>query len=203
VLRASLTCEALAAKVPDRPMKPGYWIPGLVLGALGAILAFALKSDHDLIGVRLRPLGVIVLVVGGLFLLWGLLRWWEARNPPARTAHTTTSQLEEIRSIGGLVAVAIGVGAVAALSVVVITTQTGLDNTSIVAISTSAFGVVSTVVGSFVGIKVGTDQAGKAIEEVKASGTAVGAMSAQLSVEQRAKAKQAAVDGTDIAAAAS
>ena len=173
-------------------MKARYWVPGILVGGAGAVLAFALEHDDSTIGIRLRPLGVVLLVIGGLFLLWGLVQWWAQRHPAPTGSRgaPSGSRAEEIKSIGGLVAVALGVGAIAALTIVIITTASGLEDTSIVAISTSAFGVVSTVVGAFVGIKVGSDQTGKAVEEVKASATAVGAATAQLTDTQRATMKK-------------
>jgi hypothetical protein len=163
------------------------------------MFAFALKNDDSVFDfVRLRPLGLILLVIGGLHLLWGAAQWRHDNPPTGRTDRGTgsTSRAEAIKSIGGLVAVAIGVGAVAALTIVAITTVADLDASSTVAISTSAFGVISAVVGAFMGIKIGTDQTGKAVDDTKAAAAVVGAASAQLTADQREQVKQDVADAT-------
>jgi hypothetical protein len=164
-----------------------FWIPGLALGGLGAILAFTLEGgDRSILIIRVHPLGLILLVVGCLFLLWGLLQWWLARRPPPTNgADGTGSRIAAIRQIGGLTAVAIGVGAVAALTIVALTAAPDLSETSTVAISTSAFGVISTVVGAFMGIKIGTDQTGKAIDDSKAAAATVALATRDLTDDEK------------------
>ena len=185
------------------PVKEKHWIPGLLVGGVGAVLAFALENDDALVGIRERPLGVVLFVFGGLFLAWGFLQWLAGRQAGRATGTGPRSSAEAIKSIGGLVAVAMGVGAVAAVTIVVITTVTSLDSASTVAIATSAFGVVSTVVGAFMGIKIGTDQTGKAVDEVKASAAALGAAATRLSAAQVEKLKQDVATATEIAHAVS
>lgn len=184
-------------------MKERHWIPGLTLGGLGALLAFALKNDEASLfdAVRLRPVGLILLVMGSLFLLWGFLAWI-AEYASYRSPNGTTSagsRADAIHSVGGLVAVAIGVGAVAALTIVVLTTVANLNSSSAVAVATSAFGVISAVVGAFIGIKIGTDQSGKGVEAGKAAAAALGASTAKLTPDQREAVKQDVKDATDIA----
>ena len=61
---------------------------------------------------------------------------------------------EQLRTITGLVAVVAGIIAVGALTVVTVKLLSGEENKeAIVAITTSAFGIVSTVVTAFLGIK--------------------------------------------------
>ena len=86
-------------------------------------------------------------------------------TPPAQTSpvSTGTGKAESLRTIAGLLAVAIGLTALALIALV------GMgfvktDNPSVVSISTSAFGVIGTVVGAYFGVKVGTDTTTKALE---------------------------------------
>ena len=61
---------------------------------------------------------------------------------------------DQLRTITGLVAVVAGIIAVGALTVVTVNLLSGEENKeAIVAITTSAFGIVSTVVTAFLGIK--------------------------------------------------
>ncbi len=182
-------------------MRKECWIPGLALGGLGALFAFALKHDSGVLDfVRLRPFGLVLLVIGALFLLWGFLEWRFSHRPPERRQDGSafSFRINEIRTIGGLVAVALGVGAVAALTIIAITTVSSLDATSTVALSTSAFGVISAVVGAFIGIKIGTDQADKAAGATTTAATAVGAATAQLNDAQKEKVKKDVADAAAI-----
>ncbi|HWG09647.1 MAG TPA: hypothetical protein VN672_11650 [Solirubrobacteraceae bacterium] len=66
---------------------------------------------------------------------------------------------ESIQSIGGLVAVVIGVLAIAGLAVATMAfIDSGRDANTMIPLTTSAFGVISAVVGAYLGIKIGTDQ---------------------------------------------
>jgi hypothetical protein len=69
-----------------------------------------------------------------------------------------------VKTIGGLVAVAVGVLAVGAIAIIAL-----IKNTSTAAtIASSAGGVIATIVGAFFGVKVGTDQSKTAIEGQRA-----------------------------------
>jgi hypothetical protein len=192
----------------------GRW---LLLMVIGAALALALKNNTALWGaIRLRPLGWVLLGAGALVLIWEL---WSTRqkkpSPPSQptgtpptspTSDVVSTRSKAIQNVGGLIAVAIGVVGVAAIAIVLITTVGGLAKESIVAVATSAFGVISTVVGAFVGIKIGTDQAGKAAEHVdKAAEETANAKAAataatlQLTDEQAELAKKAVGVAQDIA----
>jgi uncharacterized integral membrane protein len=66
---------------------------------------------------------------------------------------------ESIRAVGALIAVVIGVLAVTALAIATMAfIDSGKDANSEIPLATAAFGVISAVVGAFLGIKIGTDQ---------------------------------------------
>lgn len=174
-------------------MQKRYSITGLLLLAVGAILAFTLEGEHSIQGfIRVKPLGLVLLGFGALLLVCGLVQWRFSRSRSQTTTavSTASNQAEAIRSIGGLVAVAIGVGAVAALAIVIVTTVGGLEKTAVVSIATSAFGVISTVVGAYMGIKIGTDQTEQAVGGATAAAAAVGAATASLPQDIREKVNQ-------------
>lgn len=66
--------------------------------------------------------------------------------------------------MGGLVAVAIGVIAVAIIAIVALAQNTSTAST----IASSTAGVIATIVGAFFGVKVGSDQTKAAIDNTKA-----------------------------------
>jgi hypothetical protein len=64
-----------------------------------------------------------------------------------------------IQSIGGLVAVVVGVVAITALALSTMAfIGSDKDANTVVPLSTAAFGVISAIVGAYLGIKIGTDQ---------------------------------------------
>jgi hypothetical protein len=71
---------------------------------------------------------------------------------------------DQVKAVGGLVAVAIGVGAVAIIALVAILKDSGNGGT----IASAAGGVIATMVGAYFGVKVGTDQSKTAAENQKA-----------------------------------
>lgn len=72
---------------------------------------------------------------------------------------------ERVKVIGGLVAVGMGVIAVAVIAIVAI--AKGSD-TNAATIASSAGGVIATIVGAYFGVKAGTDQSKAAAENQKA-----------------------------------
>jgi hypothetical protein len=145
------------------------WIGGLFGCLVGAILAFTLRSDPALIGVRLKPLGLIVLALGAVLLGAAAMSYAGSRisggasnsgeggnaggSPPAAGISDNP-----IRAVGSLLGLVAGISAVVILGIVTLTKLDGGDKDSMVAIATSAFGVVSAIVGAFLGIKVTADQ---------------------------------------------
>lgn len=81
-------------------------------------------------------------------------------KPAARVdSKRTLPSADNIKTIGGLVAVAIGVLAITTLAIATMAfIDSGKDATTLVPLSTAAFGVISTLVGAYLGIKIGTDQ---------------------------------------------
>jgi hypothetical protein len=79
----------------------------------------------------------------------------------SQRAHKNTllPSAESIMSVGGLVSVVVGVAAITVLAVATMAfIDSGRDATILVPLSTSAFGVISAIVGAYLGIKIGTDQ---------------------------------------------
>lgn len=92
----------------------------------------------------------------------------EQRLPaPVREPSKTTSEAarnkilpsaESIQSAGALVSVVIGVLAITVLAIATMALiGSGKDATTLVPLSTAAFGVISAVIGAYLGIKIGTD----------------------------------------------
>jgi hypothetical protein len=88
-------------------------------------------------------------------------------DPPVgqRPATTGTEETwsDKVKTIGGLVAVAVGVFAVGVIAVIALIKNSDTAAT----IASSAGGVIATVVGAYFGVKVGTDQSKTAIEGQK------------------------------------
>lgn len=72
-----------------------------------------------------------------------------------------------IKAIGGLIAVVSGITAVTVLAVITLTQLDSTDKSSMVAIATSAFGVISAVVGAYLGIKITADHSANATADAK------------------------------------
>jgi hypothetical protein len=153
--------EEAVERAEKAAVRPKYWLVGGFLFALvGAVLAFALKdSDAAVLGVRLQPLGGVLFAVGALIIAAAAI------GSIGDGKGSAASNAEGIKSIGGLIAVVVGITAVTALTIV---TLTRLDNKdSAVAVTSSAFGIISAVVGAYLGIKISSDNAANADEEVK------------------------------------
>ncbi len=81
----------------------------------------------------------------------------DASQTPDKNKLLPTAQ--SIMSVGGLVSVIVGVTAITILAVATMAfIDSGRDATILVPLSTSAFGVISAIVGAYLGIKIGTDQ---------------------------------------------
>lgn len=79
---------------------------------------------------------------------------------------------ESIRTVGALVAVVIGVLAVTILAIVTMAfIDSGTNANTIIPLSTAAFGVISAIVGAYLGIKIGTDQSKDLAKEVSKAHT--------------------------------
>ncbi|HEX6152287.1 MAG TPA: hypothetical protein VFZ19_02090 [Solirubrobacterales bacterium] len=71
---------------------------------------------------------------------------------------------ERVKTIGGLVAVGMGVFAVAATAIVAI----AVDSEDAATIASAAGGVIATIVGAYFGVKAGNDRAKAAGDDQKA-----------------------------------
>jgi hypothetical protein len=131
----------------------------------GAMLAFALQ-DVDAGPLNLSALGD-VLLAAGVILAGGvavaLVRPAEDRNCRGRGSETS---IESLRAVTGLVVVITGIVAVGTLTIVAVSLLgVGKENKdATVAIVTSAFGIVSTVVTAFLGIKATANSSQKTVE---------------------------------------
>ena len=151
--------EEAAERAEKAVVRPRYWlIGGFSLAFVGAVLAFALKdSDAAVLGVRLQPLGGVLFAVGALIIAAAAI------GSIGDGKGGAGSSAESIKSIGGLIAVVVGIVAVTSLAIV---TLTRLDNkASAVAVTSSAFGIISAVVGAYLGIKISSDNTANSGEE--------------------------------------
>jgi hypothetical protein len=158
---------------------------GLLLAFVGAIGAFTLDGDRTIFdAIQVEPLGFVLLAFGAVFLVWGAAQWWFYFGPKATAKTGAADRAKAVQSIGGLIAVVFGVGAVAAVTIIIVTSIAGLEETGVVSISTSAFGVISTVTGAFIGIKIGTDQTQDAVKNAADAGAVAAAATATLNPDQ-------------------
>ena len=91
----------------------------------------------------------------------------------ANTGQGTPAQPSRLASVGGLVAVGLGVAAIfmlALAAVFLLAFKLSSPTDAVVAVATGAFGVIGSVVGAYFGVKVGTDQS-KPIAAAAASAT--------------------------------
>ncbi|HVY96177.1 MAG TPA: hypothetical protein VHA54_04375 [Solirubrobacterales bacterium] len=74
---------------------------------------------------------------------------------------------DRVKAVGGLIAVCFGIFAVTVLSVFTIIWIGSGNRDSIVAVSSSALGIISAMVGAYLGIKISAETNAKASEEAK------------------------------------
>jgi hypothetical protein len=98
----------------------------------------------------------------------------------------------KLKAIGGLIAVVVGIGAVTGLAIVTITRFGSGETESTVAITSSAFGIISAVVGAYLGIKITADTTARAGENVKKA--AVAEHEAHITREQVSAMEEKAVE---------
>ncbi len=153
--------EEAAKRAEKAAVGPKYWlISGFLFAFVGAVLAFALEeSDPSVLGVSLQPFGGVLFAAGVLMIAGAGIA------SIGGTAGGTSA--EGIKSVGGLIAVVVGITAVTALTIVTLT-QLGIGHKdSMVAVTSSAFGIISAVVGAYLGIKISSDNTINADEEAK------------------------------------
>lgn len=109
-------------------------------------------------------------------------------EPPAKADQPPeTTWSEKVKTIGGLVAVAVGVIVVGVIALVALVK----DSSTSATIASSAGGVIATIVGAYFGVKVGTDQAKSTLEGQQEE-------SAKLQKSQLAEAAKAQVYATHL-----
>lgn len=134
---------------------------GLLFALVGAVLVFALEeSDPSVLGVSLQPLGGVLFAAGVLLIACGAIG-------SIGKGDGGTTDSNSVKAVGGLIAVVTGITAVAALTVVTLTQLGTGDKDSMVAVTSSAFGIISAVVGAYLGIKITADTNEKASDEAK------------------------------------
>jgi hypothetical protein len=107
-----------------------------------------------------------------------------------------------IQSIGGLVAVVFGVSAITVLAIVtMVFVESGKDANTLIPLSTAAFGVISAIVGAYLGIKIGTDQTKTVAQDASQAHAKLSAMQGFVPAAQQQEAQRAATDAAAAAAA--
>lgn len=159
--------EDAAAKAERVAKLPKYWLlVGLLFAVVGAVLALALKSeDPSALGVRLEPLGGVLFALGVLMMAAAALSSVTGGGGGGGGGGSGGgTDPTSLKSIGGLIAVVTAITAVTALTIVTLT-QLGSNKDSIVAVTSSAFGIISAVVGAYLGIKITADTSAKSTEK--------------------------------------
>jgi hypothetical protein len=96
---------------------------------------------------------------------------------------------DSIKTIGALVVVAIGVLTITVLAIATMAfIASDRDGNTIVPLSTAAFGVISTIVGAYLGVKIGTDQTRTLAESANQAHARLGVMQAYVPEEKREEA---------------
>jgi hypothetical protein len=173
--QAAARAEEAAAKAEKAAVRGRYWlIAGLSFGLVGAVLAFALEeSGASVLGVSLRPLGGVLFAVGALLVAGAAI---------GSMGNGSAASSEGIKAVGGLIAVVVAITAVTALTIVTVTLlDTGDD--SIVALTSSALGIISAIVGAYLGIKITADTSARATNEAK--GAAIAGYAANVAKAER------------------
>ncbi|MGN6586132.1 MAG: hypothetical protein ACTHKT_01505 [Solirubrobacterales bacterium] len=162
----------------------------------GAILAFALNDpDASFLGFEPRSVGLVLLFAGTVLAGVAAIVSVDPFHRDSGKGQSATGgsvNTENLRAITGLIAVVSALVAVAALTVVTVQVLVGEQNEeSVVAVTTSAFGIVSAVVTAFLGIKATANAA--AMNEDKAEKATEARVRAEVSKEHH-EALVAAVD---------
>lgn len=162
---ATQEAEAAARKAEAAARRPSYLLgAGFMFALVGAVLAFALDDgDASVLGVSLEPLGGVLFAAGALLIVGGAVGSFRLSGDDGGGAPDANS----IKTIGGLLAVLGGITAVTALAIVTLAKLGSGNKESMVAVTSSAFGIISAVVGAYLGIKITADSASKTNQEAK------------------------------------
>jgi hypothetical protein len=152
-------------------VKGRQWVQvgALAAALVGAVLVFALDNESaSVIGVKLQPLGGVLLAAGLLIVVGTAITGMGGGGGGApATSSNSSTDVNSIKAVGGLIAVVCGTVLVASLAAFTITRLGSKEADSAVAIASSAFGVISAVVGAYLGIKITADTSARAGEEAK------------------------------------
>ncbi|HEV3323214.1 MAG TPA: hypothetical protein VG147_13615 [Solirubrobacteraceae bacterium] len=100
-----------------------------------------------------------------------------------------------IQSIGGLVAVVVGVLAVTVLAISTMAfIDSDKDANTVIPLSTAAFGVISAIVGAYLGIKIGTDQTKTLAQDASHAHARLAAVQGFVPADQQKAAQEAAAE---------
>jgi uncharacterized membrane protein YfcA len=142
----------------------------MAAGVVGAVLAFALEDDGaSAVGVDLQAFGLVLLAAALVLAAGSAVTMIEfgpraketTKGEEERERAKENTDVESLKVVTGLFAVVAGVVAVAALTVV----SAGLtDAESTVAVTTSALGIISTLVTAYLGIKATANTSNKAAD---------------------------------------
>jgi hypothetical protein len=158
---------------------------GATLAVAGGALAFALKDTGESFWIfELQALGGVLLAAGVLLTCGMAVMAMGDGNGDGGPGQGNGPDHRTVKTLGGLIAVVVGVGAVALLAIVTITRSGENDG---VAIASSAFGVISALVGAYLGIKVSTDTNEKAAEQVEKSVGEAAVARQEVAAKERAK----------------
>jgi hypothetical protein len=172
---AAQKAETAAVRAERASTRTRYLLGGFLFALVGAVLAFALKdSDASVLGVSLRPLGGVLFAAGVLLVAGAAIGSMRgggggdcSKGGVGGGDCSTGTGESSIKEIGGLIAVISGITVVGALAVVTLTQLGSKEESSIVAVTSSAFGVISAVVGAYLGIKISADTSAKAGDDAK------------------------------------
>lgn len=147
---------------------------GLVLAISGAALAFALQPGRPpnwtALGLIILVSGVAVLTALGAVAGRSLFpSQVEVTGEDEKRCSGSRPAPQSDRALGGLLAVVSGILAVVIVGVVTLALLGNADTSSTVAVATSAFGVISTVVGAYLGVKIGAEQTQAATRTAEAA----------------------------------
>lgn len=165
---ATQKAEVAAEKAEKAARRPGYLLAaGFLFALVGAVLAFALKDgDASILGVSLAPFGGVLFAAGAILIAGGAIASTKVGGGNGDAGGGADANI--VKTMGGLLAVLAGIVAVTALTIVTLTKLDSADNQeSMIAVTSSAFGIISAVVGAYLGIKITADSASKTNQEAK------------------------------------
>lgn len=149
---AAERAEKAANRVEEATKRVGVLvIIGFAIALLGAVLVFTLDDSEATLldSVRWQPLGGVLLAAGALLMLGAVIGMIGGGGDGV--------SLDSIRTVGGLIAVVAALIAVTALTIYTLSQLDSSKENTVVGVTSSAFGIISAVVGAYLGIKITAD----------------------------------------------